>query len=238
MNKGKTSRQDSEWTAIERAYTMLAHEVGHVMASTVIFSKIVANYGSENARHFLQNNGRAFPILSTMMYEDGPERIDRHIADLNKKLLPFFERKTDIVCIGAEAAWLDIAAAMYGNKTFHVVPHSSDADRDRFLSYYGENVRILNSVDLTHLYGTTSVIVTFAFGVTDHTFFTYPVVYRICGWDTRQSFSEIIALDIIESPLLFYPTDLVEVDIDEMTHVFSRSIESTRRDKRWMRTTL
>lgn len=225
--------QICEQKAIERAYAMLAVEVGHIAAATAIYEKVVAHFGLDNARWFLQRNGRAFPILSALADENSTQRINKRICNLNDQLSPLLRNKTDIVCVGSEAAWLDIATAMYVDKTFHVVPHSSDADHDRFLSNYGDNVLIHDSVDLTHLYGTTSVIVTFAFGVTKYTFQTYPVVYRICGRDTRQAFSELIALDIVDSSLRFYPADLVEIATDEMTHIFSRSFESIRRIRKW-----
>jgi hypothetical protein len=228
-----TSILSCEKKAIERAYAMLAVEMGHLAAAIAIYEKIVEGYGPDSARWFLQRNGRAFPILSTMADEDGTQRISKRIHDLNDQLSPLLLNKTDIVVIGAEAAWLDIAAAIHVDKTFHVVPHSRDANLERFLSNYGENVRIHDSVDLSQLHGTTSIIVTFAFGVTEHTFYAHPVVYRICGRDTRQAFSELIALDIIGSPLRFYPTDLVEVAVNEMTLIFSRSLASTRRTRKW-----
>jgi hypothetical protein len=223
----------SEKNAITRAYTMLAAEMGHVAAATALYEQIVKHHGSDKARWFLRTNGRAFPILAAMADEDGTHRIRKRINDLTNQLSILLSNKTDIVCIGAEAAWLDIAATMHGDKTFHIVPHSSHADLDRFLSNYGENVRIHDSVDLTHLYSTTSVIVTFAFGITEHTFYTYPIAYRICGRDTRQAFSELIALDLIDCPLNFYPSDLVEIATDEMTHILSRSLESIRRFPEW-----
>lgn len=229
----KTSILFCEQNAIARAYAMLSVEMGHMAASAAIYEQIVDHYGSESARWFLQRNGRAFPILSTMADDDGTPRIKKCISDINNQLSMLLRNKTKILCIGAEAAWLDIAAPMHLDKTFYVVPHSSDADLDRFLSNYGENVQIHNSVDLAHLYGTDSVIVTFAFGVTDHTFYTYPVTYRFCGRDTRQAFSALIALDIVGSPLRFCPADLVEIATDEMTHVLSRSLESIRRTRRW-----
>jgi len=222
-----------EQNAIQRAYVMLAVEMGHIAAATAVYEQIVAHYGPDRARLILQRHGRAFPILSTMADEDGTRRVSKRIQDLNIQLSPLFRDKTDIVCIGGETAWLDAAADRYADKTFHVIPHSSAADLNRFLSNYGENVRVHDSVDLTHLYGTTSVIVTFAFGVTEHAFHTYPVTYRICGRDTRQAFSELIALDIVDSALRFYPADLVEMATDEMTHFFSRSLESNRRTLRW-----
>lgn len=229
----KSFNQGSEQIAISRAYKMLAQEVGHVMASIAFYEQIVRQYGAENARRFLQENGRAFPVLSIMGDEDGVHRIYKRIRDLNAQLYPILESKTDIVCIGAEAAWLDIVTHEYFGKTFHIVPHSINADLDRFLANYGDNVRIHNSVDLTHLYGTTSIVITFAFDVTDHTFLTYPVAHRVCGRDTRQSFSELIALDILESAFRFFPTDLVEIDCDEMTYILSRQRESMRRPTKW-----
>ncbi len=225
----KTSILTCEKNAITRAYTLLAAEIGHIAASIAIYEQIVAHHGADSARWFLQRNGRDFPILSTLADEDGTQRISKRIRDLNDQLATLLRHKTDIVCIGTEAAWLDSAAIMYSDKTFHVVPHSSNADMDRFLSNYGKNVCVHDSVDLTRLCGTASVIVTSAFGVTEHTFHTYPVVYRICGRDTRQAFSELIALDIMDRPLRFYPADLVEIGTDEMTQIFPRALESARR---------
>ncbi|NLH17950.1 MAG: hypothetical protein GX455_15345 [Phycisphaerae bacterium] len=222
-----------ESDAIARAYEMLSVEMGHVAAATAIYEQIIDHYGSERARWFLKANGRAFPILAAMADEDGANRIRKRIHDITIRLSALILNKTDIVCIGAEAAWLDMAAPMHLDKVFHVVPHSGDADLDRFLSNYGDNVRIHDSVNLSHLYGTTSVIVTFAFGVTEHTFYTYPVTCRICGQDIRQAFSELIALDMIDCPLRFYPNDLVEIATDEMTHVLTRSRESIRRTVGW-----
>ncbi len=227
------SIQICDQKAITRAYTMLSVEMGHVAAATAIYEQLLAHYGADNARWFLQRNGRAFPVLSAMAYEVGTQRIDKRIRGINELLASFLEHKTDIVCIGAETAWLDIATTTYTDKSFHIVPHSNDADLDRLLSNFGENVRIHDSVDLTRLYGTTSVIVTFAFNVTEHSFFTYPAAYRVCGLDTRQAFSELIALDLIDSPLRFHPPDLVEMDTDEMTCVLSRALESTRRSRVW-----
>lgn len=223
----------SEKNAISRAYTMLAVEMGHVAAATALYEEIVDYHGLENARWFLKANGRAFPILAALADDDGTHRVRKRIYDLSDQLSVILRDKTDIVCIGAESAWLDIATQTYIDKTFHIVPHSSDANLDRFLSNYGENVRIHDSVDLTYLCGTTSVIITFAFGVTLYTFYTYPVAYRICGRDTRQSFSELIALDIIDRPLIFYPKDLVEVAAEEMTHVLSKTHEPIRRSRLW-----
>jgi len=223
----------SEINAIARAYMMLAAEMGHVAAAIALYEQIVIHHGPDKARWFLRTNGRTFPILAAMADEEGVHRIRRHINDLNDQLSIHFHNKTDIVCVGTEAAWLDIAAATHADKTFHIVPHSGDADLDRLLSNYGKNVRIHNSVDLHHLYSTTSVIVTFAFGVTCHTFYTYPAAYRICGQDTRQAFSKLIAIDILDCPLKFYPSDLVEIATSEMTHVLSRTLGSIRRSYRW-----
>jgi len=223
----------SEKHAISRAYTMLAVEMGHVAAATAMYEEIVNHYGLENACWFLKTNGRAFPILAAMADDDSAHRVRKRIYDISDQLSVILRDKTDIVCIGAVSGWLAIATQEHSDKTFHIVPHSNDANLDRFLSNYGENVRIHDSVDLTYLCGTASVIITFAFGVTSYTFYTYPVVYRICGRDTRQSFSELIALEIIDSPLMFYPNDLVEIAVDEMTHLLSRTHEPIRRSSVW-----
>ncbi|MEW6427240.1 MAG: hypothetical protein AB1568_04300 [Thermodesulfobacteriota bacterium] len=223
----------AEKNAVSRAYSMLAVEMGHVAAAIALYEEIVDHFGLENARLFLKANGRAFPILSAMADNDGVHRVEKRINDLLDQLAVTLCDKTDIICIGAESAWLDVATQTCIDKLFHVVPHSRDANLDRFLSNYGRNVRIHDSVDLTHLCGTTSVIITFAFGVTPYAFYTYPVAYRICGRDTRQSFSELIALDLIDSPLRFYPNDLVEIASEEMTQVLSRSYEPVRRSTIW-----
>lgn len=222
-----------EQDAIARAYKMIAAEMGHVAAASAMHEQIVKHYGSESARWFLRKNSRAFPILAAMADDVDTSGISKCISDLNKKLSTLIRSKTDIICVGSEAAWLDVAAPMHPDKIFHVVPHSSDADCNRIISNYPDNVHLHDSIDLTCLSGTDSVIVIFAFGVSEHTFYTYRVTNRICGRDTRQMFSALIALDMIDCPLQFCPPDLVEIATDEITHLLSRSFESKRRDRRW-----
>lgn len=223
----------SEVPAIARAYTMLASEMGHIAAATALYGEIAMHYGADAACWFLKANGRAFPILAALANEGGTHRIAKRINDVNGQLASILRDKESIVCVGAEAAWLDIAAPMYPEKTFYVVPHSPEADLERVVSNYAGNVRIHDSILLYPLYGSSSVIVTFAFGVAEDMFFTYPVVYRICGRDTRQTFSGLIALDILDCPLSFYPYDLVEIATHDFTQVLSRSYESPKRSRRW-----
>jgi len=222
-----------EKNAINRAYSMLSVELGHMAAANAIYEQVVEHYGSEKARWFLQTNGRAFPILAAIANEDSPDRIRKRISDITVRLSALTIDKTDIVCVGAEVAWLDIAVRVHPDKVFHVIPHSANADLDRFLSNYGENVRINDSVNLSNLCGTNSVIVTFAFGFTDYTFNTYPLTSRICGQDIRQAFSALIALDMLECPLRFYPNELIEIATEEMTHVITRTCQPLRRNLGW-----
>jgi len=224
-----------EGNAVARAYNMLAQEAGHVTAMCAIYDQVVNHSEKGDVRPFLEMNWRTLPLLSSMVDTDGSNRIRKRIKHVCNQLLPILENKRDIICIGTETAWLDVVTTQqeHKDKIFHIVPHSSDADLNRILANYGENVHIQNSFDLSHLYGSTSVIITFAFGISDYTFYTYPVVHRVCGRDTRQAFSDLIALDIIDSPLRFYPADLVEIDVDEMTLVLSRDYESNKRIRKW-----
>jgi len=227
------SKHLSEINAIIRAYTMLSIEAGHVASVIALYEELLRHYGTEKTNEFLRTNGREFPILAAMADENTSYRINKRISNLNSQLSEILKDKTNIVCIGAETAWIDIAARTYSNKQFHIVPQSQHFDFKRFLSNYSSNVRIHNSVDLTQFYGTNSVIVAFAFGTTQYNFYTYPVAYRICGSDTRQFFSELIALDLMDCPLKFYPNDLAEIPTDEMTYIFSRSYKQKRRYYPW-----
>lgn len=229
-----TPRNESaEWYGIARAYGMMAQEVGHVMAASTIYNEILATQGPEMAWHVLKQHGRALPVLSALIVDGkSSEQIRKRIHDLTNNLAPILHNKQKIVCVGAEAAWLDCATVSYPDKQFYIMPHAQDANIERLLANYASNVSIYKNFDLTPLSGTASAIVVFAFNVGFATFHTYPIACRIIGSDTRQSFADIIALDLLECTIPYFPYDFVEIGFDEVTQIVSRR-QQNRRALQW-----
>ncbi len=224
--------KSAEWHGIARAYGMMAQEVGHVMAATTIYNEILAQ-GPEMAWHVLKQHGRTLPVLSALIVDGkSSEQICKRIHDLTNNLAPILHNKQVIICVGAEAAWLDCATIAYPDKQFYIMPHAQDANIDRFLTNYASNVSIYKNFDLTPLAGTASAIVVFAFNVGFATFHTYPIACRIIGSDTRQSFADIIALDLLECTIPYFPYDFVEIGFDEVTQIVSRR-QQNRRALQW-----
>ena len=225
----------AEWHGIARAYGMMAQEVGHVMAATTIYNEILATQeGPEMAWHVLKQHGRALPVLSALIVDGkSSEQIRKRIHDLTNNLAPILHNKQKIVCVGAEAAWLDCATQAYPDKQFYIIRHAQNANIERFIANYASNnIYVYENSDLTPLVGTASVIIVFAFNVGFATFDTYPIACRIIGSDTRQSFADIIALDLLECTIPYFLYDFVEIGFDEVTQIVSRR-QQDRRALQW-----
>jgi hypothetical protein len=226
--------KSAEWHGIARAYGMMAQEVGHVMAAITIYNEILATQGPEMAWHVLKQHGRTLPVLSALIVDGkSSEQIRKRIHDLTNNLAPILHNKQVIVCVGAEAAWLDCATQVYPDKQFYIIRHAQDANIERFLVNYASNkVYVYENSDLTPLAGTGSVIIVFAFNIGFATFHTYPIACRIIGSDTRQSFADIIALDLLDCTIPYFPYDFVEIGFDEVTQIVSRR-QQNRRALQW-----
>lgn len=199
-----------ELEGIARTYSMLTAEVGHAAAAMSVHNVFFESAGHEETSRVLLENRRLFPVLSSIgAFTAG--QIAAGVAEANEALERTLAGKDTIVCIGAEAAIIDALASRLSQREIYIVPHSPVANRERILSNYGANVRIHSSIELEELSGTGSVIVIAGYGFSGEIFHTYPIAHRICGADTRQLFSKIIAMDIFGTRLHAHPGDLTGI---------------------------
>lgn len=220
MKKNHDALSDADLTYISQSLDSLIPEVGLFAACTTIIQNLMQCYDETQLAAFFKSHERFFPLLSPLSKIVFGNKVDTYITGILSQLAPLFASKKRVLCIGCEAAILDIATRQFEDVQFHVIPHSTDANFSRIESNYGPNVTVHDSFEVSRIYGRDCILLAFGYGLSRNKFYTYPVFCRVVGNDTRQGFARLALAGMCEKPFERHPYELSEIDFQVMSHIF------------------
>ena len=209
--------------AVNQVLNSLVPELGYYATCASIIQELMRFYDKDSLSNFFKSEGRDFPVLALLAETIFRGGIDFCVNGIIEQVSPLLtSNKSRVLCVGCEAAILDIAVRQFEDVHFYVIPHSPEANLSRIEANYGKNITFCeSSINVLEIGGAECVLLAFGYGVSRKSFFAYPVFHRIISDDTRQVFSRLVLAGLCDEEFQYHPFELSMVDINVMTNVFT-----------------
>lgn len=203
---------------LAQAFRVAAAELGMCSASWLFVRELSEDGGDDRVEALRDRLGRDFPVLDTVAAEWlGGARVP-HIDP--GAVVGACSGANRVLVVGVEAAFLDALVPRLDGMAIALLSHSDfEVDWDRVLGNFDGRVERTDLSSFQAWGGRRSVLLTFAYGSTEHNITVSTTWLRVMGEDVRTQFRTIVAWDTLHAPMYVYPRWLVEVPLGGFTQV-------------------
>lgn len=204
---------------LEQAFRVACAELGHASAAWLFVTEVARDGGPVAAEALRDGLGRAFPVLDAVarrwLLGRGAPAIDP------ARVLEACEGAERVLVVGLEGAHLDALVPRLPRtaRVGLVLQGTLEADWERVLANFGGRVEGAGLSDLQRWAGPRSVLLTFGYGVHGGRVHVSPAWVRVSGPDVRTQFRTLLVWDVLGAPMFVYPRWLVNVPVDDFSHV-------------------
>jgi hypothetical protein len=205
-------------SGLDQGFSVAAGELGMCSAAWLYCELFSAEGGDDLVGQLRDVLGRAFPVLDAVaeLWLSGQRGPELNV-DAAREVCSRAER---VVVVGLESRFLDPLVEGLGTTRCALLCHSAfDADWERVLSNYRGRLERVDLDGFQAWAGPDSVLLTFAYGVQQHSTHVAPAWVRASGEDVRTQFRSLLAWDVLGAPMFVYPRWLVEVPLHGFTEV-------------------
>lgn len=206
--------------AISEAFLVAAGELGQCSASWLFTREVAAEGGDARVEDLRDVLGHRYPVLDSVARQ-WLEGARAPATDPTRVLEACAGAKRALV-VGVEAEFLDALVPRLGATRVVLLAHGSfSVDYERIAANHGGLVELTDMASFQALSGSSSVLLTFLYGLRGETTNVDPAWVRVNGPDVRTQFRSIIGWDVLGSPMTIHPRWLVEVAAAEFSHLVS-----------------
>lgn len=202
---------------LEQAFLVAASELGFCSASWLFVREFAGAGGAPLVHQLRDELGRSFPVLDAVAAQwlANPTATAPDCA----AVVAACRAAKRILVVGFEADCLDALLPQLPTQKFCLLRYSAvgDVDWDRILANYEDRVEATDLASFQQFAGTSSVVLTFLYGASEHAAHVSPAWLRLIGEDVRAQFRSFIGWNILPRPMYVYPRWLVEVPRSDFT---------------------
>lgn len=201
-----------------QAFHVAAGELGQCSAAWLFAREVAAEGGDELVGELRDALGRNYPVVDTVA-QQWLQGARVPVTDPTAVLAACAGAKR-VLIIGVEADFLDALVPKLAPARATLLTHGpATVDYERVAANYGNRLDLTDIASFQKLSGSSSVLLTFLYGIRGQTTNVDPAWLRINGPDVRTQFRSIIGWDVLRTPMSIYPRWLVEAPATDFSHL-------------------
>jgi len=205
---------------VVQAFRVAAGELGLCSASWLFAREAAAEGGDALVESLRDLLGREYPVVDAVAQQwmqgaRGP-------ATDPTAVLEACAGARRVLVIGLETELLDaLVPRLAPTRTVLLAHGPGNVDYERVASNYGDLLELTDMASFQKLSGSSSVLLTFLYGVRGGTTAVDPAWVRVNGPDVRVQFRSIVGWDVLRTPMYVYPRWLVEVPVTDFSNLLA-----------------